>query len=155
MPSTRRLARALLLALAAAFLPAVSSSPVRAEVSEMRINKGFGITYLPLYVAEAEGLVQKHAKAAGLGDVKVEWLLLDGAPQVNDAMLTGVMDVASVGIPAFLTLWSRVKGTPQEVQGIAGLSTQTLFFLVEGSGELTFTYNSVKAGQVTRKITLQ
>ena len=41
------------------------------------------------------------------------------------------------------------------VQGIAGLSTQTLFFLVEGSGELTFTYNSVKAGQVTRKITLQ
>jgi hypothetical protein len=41
------------------------------------------------------------------------------------------------------------------VNGVPGLSTQMLFFLVEGSGEVTFTYDSVKAGQVSRKILLQ
>src|SRR5688500_9223532 len=43
-----------------------------AEVDQFRISRGFGAAYLPLYVMDAQGLVQKHAAAAGLGDVKVE-----------------------------------------------------------------------------------
>ena len=122
--SCRRAALAVLAILA---MISTESGGAHAEVSEVRISKGFGITYLPLYVAEADKLVEKHAKAAGLGDVKVNWLLIDGAVQVNDGMLTGVMDVASVGIPAFLTLWSRVKDTPQEVQAVAGLSGPPMY----------------------------
>ena len=41
------------------------------------------------------------------------------------------------------------------MNGVPGLSTQTLFFLLEGSGTVTFEYDSVKAGKVTRSITLQ
>jgi hypothetical protein len=41
------------------------------------------------------------------------------------------------------------------VNGVEGFSTTKLCFLVEGSGEVTFRYDSVKAGVVTRKIVLQ
>lgn len=40
------------------------------------------------------------------------------------------------------------------VSGIPGLGTRTVMFLVEGSGEVTFEYDSVKAGKVTRRIPL-
>jgi hypothetical protein len=42
-----------------------------------------------------------------------------------------------------------------EVNGVPGFGTTTLFFLVEGQGEVTVTYDSLKAGKVSRKIALQ
>jgi hypothetical protein len=41
------------------------------------------------------------------------------------------------------------------VNGIPALGSTTLFFLVEGSGEMTVTYDSVKAGKLSRKIALR
>ncbi len=41
------------------------------------------------------------------------------------------------------------------VPGVDGLSTRTLFFLVEGRGEITVTYDSVKAGKITTTIPLR
>jgi hypothetical protein len=55
---------------------------------------------------------------------------------------------------------NRIDYQPQRperlmVYGVPGLSTQTLFFLVEGSSEVTLTYDSLKAGKLTRKIRLR
>ena len=58
-------------ALAAITLGAAFAAPARAEVSEVRISKGFGILYLPLIVMQDQQFLEKRAKAAGLGDVKV------------------------------------------------------------------------------------
>jgi len=41
------------------------------------------------------------------------------------------------------------------VPGVDGLSTRTLFFLVEGRGDVTVTYDSVKAGRIRREISLR
>ena len=41
------------------------------------------------------------------------------------------------------------------VNGIPALGTTTLWFLLEGAGEVTMTYDSVKAGKFSRKITLR
>ncbi len=41
------------------------------------------------------------------------------------------------------------------VPGVDGLSTRTLFFLVEGSGEIEITYDSLKAGKLTTTVRLQ
>ena len=65
---TQQMASVAALALLAAPL---SSGKVRAEVSEVRLSRGYGILYLPLYVIEHNKLIEKHAKTAGLGDVKV------------------------------------------------------------------------------------
>ena len=95
-----------------------------AEVNQLRISRGFGAAYLPLYVMDAQGLVQKHAAAAGLGDVKVEYLLVDGGNHINDAMLAGTLDIASIGTGGYLVMWAKTKGNAKlEVIGLgaAGL----------------------------------
>jgi len=99
-----------------------------AEVNEVRISKGFGILYLPLIVMEDQKLLEKHAKLAGLGDVKVSWLMLDGGNVINDAMMAGTLDFAGTGAPGFITLWAKAKGIPNvEVVGVAGMSSTSLW----------------------------
>ena len=55
-----------------------AAAPVRAETGEVRISKGFGILYLPLIVMQDQKLLEKKAAEAGLGEVKVTWLVIDG-----------------------------------------------------------------------------
>src|SRR4051812_22526935 len=88
------------------------SADAAAEVSQLRVSRGFGVHYLPLYVMDAKGLLQKQATAAGLGEVKTEFLLVDGGNHINDAILAGSIDIASTGTGGFLTLWAKAKGSP-------------------------------------------
>lgn len=95
-----------------------------AEVNQLRISRGFGAAYLPLYVMEVQGLVQKHAAAAGLGDINVDYLLIDGGNHINDAMLAGTIDIASTGTGGYLVMWAKTKGTPRlEVVGLGASSS--------------------------------
>src|SRR5258708_19710302 len=88
MRLTRLLATGVAMALALSAAP-FSVSPARAEVNEVRISKGFGVHYLPMYVIQHEKLVEKHAAAAGLGHVTVQWPTIDGGNVINDAILAG------------------------------------------------------------------
>ncbi len=58
---------------------------------------------------------------------------------------------------AYLNLVDYQRDRPERlmVDGVPALGTSTLFFLLEGSGEVTVTYDSVKAGKVSRKIALR
>ena len=85
-----------LVALASGVLATGTAS---AETAEVHISKGYGILYLPMIVMEHEKLLEKQAKAAGLGDVKVGWLELDGGNIINDAMISGNLDIAAIGVP--------------------------------------------------------
>lgn len=99
-----------------------------AETNELRISKGFGMSFLPLYVMQHEALIEKHAKAAGLGDVKVTWSTIDGGNVINDAMLAGALDVATIGVTGFLTLWDKAHGNPRmEIVGLAGVGSNALY----------------------------
>ena len=102
---------------------AIISAPISAlaEVGQLRISRGFGVHYLPLYVMDARGLLQKQATANGLGDIKTEFLLVDGGNHINDAILAGSIDIASTGTGGFLTLWAKTKGNPKlEIIGLGG-----------------------------------
>ena len=115
-----------LIALVAGAL-AIFAQAAHADTSELRISKGFGMSYLPLYVMEHEGLIEKHAKAAGLGDVKVTWSTVDGGNVINDAMLAGALDIATIGMTGFLTLWDKARGKPGiEVVGLSGVGSNSL-----------------------------
>lgn len=114
--------------LCAALLTLVfTAAAVRAEVSELRVSRGYGILYLPLFIMDHEKLIEKHAKAAGLGDIKVSWPKFDGGNVINDAMLSGNLDIAAIGVPGFLVLWSRTKGSRLEFMGLSGLSATSLY----------------------------
>lgn len=96
-----------------------------AESNSLRITKGFGISYLPLIVAEEQHIIEKNAKAAGLGDVKVEWVQLGGGASNNEALLSGSVDVITAGVAPFIRLWDKSKG---EVRALATLDQQPLIF---------------------------
>jgi NitT/TauT family transport system substrate-binding protein len=117
-------------AITAIALAAFAIGSARAEVSAMRISRGFGVLYLPLMVMENEKLVEKQAKAAGLGNVAASYLVLDGGNVINDAMLSGALDVASIGVAGFLTLWAKAKDNPAlEIRGLSGMSSSSLYLM--------------------------
>jgi NitT/TauT family transport system substrate-binding protein len=120
-----RLAR---LALLTVLLALAAPAPGRAEVHELRISRGYGIHFLPMFVMEQQKLLEKHAAAAGLGAVTVSWHAIDGGNQINDAMLSGALDIATLGVPGFLVLWDKAKGNARlEVAGIAALSAGSMW----------------------------
>lgn len=109
---------------AALALPATA----RIEASKVRISHGYGILYLPLMVMRDQKLIEKQAKADGLGDITIDWLNIDGGNVINDAMLAGSLDIAGTGAPGFITLWSKAHGIPRsEVIGLGALSTSALW----------------------------
>ena len=110
---SRRLA-----AIGLAALSFAAALPAHAE-GQLRIAEQFGIVYLLLNVAQDQALVEKHGKAQGI-DVKVEFVKLSGGANVNDALLSGSIDVAGAGVGPLLTIWDRTLGR-QNVRGIASL----------------------------------
>lgn len=110
------------------FLSAVAlfglTAAAAAQVPEIKLAKQFSMGYLQLNVIEQQKLIEKHAKLLGIPDVKVSWHTFNGPAAVNDALLSGNIDIASGGVPGLLVLWAKTKGTPQEVRGVSALSSQ-------------------------------
>ena len=48
-----------------------ASAAAAQETKEVRIVQQFGLSYLPLHLAVEQKLIEKHARAAGLGDITV------------------------------------------------------------------------------------
>jgi NitT/TauT family transport system substrate-binding protein len=105
-------------ALALSALALVSSNAACAE-GQLRIAQQFGVVYLLLNVAQDQQLIEKHARRQGV-PVKVEYVQLSGGNAVNDALLSGSIDVAGAGVGPLLTIWDRTAGR-QNVKGIASL----------------------------------
>lgn len=102
---------------------AVAPGAAAAEAGTVTIARQHGIGYLALMIMERDKLVEREAKAQGINDVKVEWIQYSGGSVMNDALLSGKLDFASLGTTAFLTLWSKTKGTPQEMRGVASFGS--------------------------------
>lgn len=127
--STRRIA-----AFVAALGLAATSLAAQAE-GHIRVAQQFGIVYLLLNVAEDQKLIEKHAKAAGI-DAKVEFVQLSGGSAVNDALLSGSIDIAGAGVGPLFTLWDRTKGR-QNVKGVASLGNFPYYLVSNNPGVKT------------------
>jgi NitT/TauT family transport system substrate-binding protein len=99
--------------------------PADAEVSEVRFARQLGLGYLQLYVMEDQKLVEKHARQLGL-DVTTRWFPLGTPTALNDALLTGSVDIIGVGLPGFLTLWDKTRGN-MNVRAIVALNRQPAY----------------------------
>ncbi|TLX55762.1 ABC transporter substrate-binding protein [Stutzerimonas nosocomialis] len=93
----------------------------------IRIAEQFGIVYLLLNVVRDQQLIEKHGKAEGL-DITVDWQQLSGGSAVNDALLSGAIDIAGAGIGPLLTVWDRTQGR-QNVRGVASLGNFPYYLL--------------------------
>src|SRR6186997_685131 len=98
--------------------------PLSAQAQEIRIARQFSMGYLQFNVMEHERLLEKHAAALGLKDVKIVWATFNGPDAMNNALISDSVDIVAGGVPGLLTLWNRTRGTPNEVRGISALSSQ-------------------------------
>ncbi|HZP88412.1 MAG TPA: ABC transporter substrate-binding protein [Burkholderiales bacterium] len=105
-------------AFACAVLLAASSASALAEVNQIKVGRAISVAYLPIMVMEERKLLEKHARAAGLGDIKVDYVLMTGGTQLNDALLAGTLQIATGGMTPFILLWARTHGNI----GVKGLS---------------------------------
>ena len=104
--------------IATALTLAALSLSAQAE-GKLRIAEQFGVVYLLLNVAQDQKLIEKHGKQQGV-DIDVDWIKLSGGSAVNDALLSGSIDVAGAGVGPLLTIWDRTAGK-QNVKGVASL----------------------------------
>jgi NitT/TauT family transport system substrate-binding protein len=105
----------------AAALWVAAGAPAFAQ-QPLRIGMGNGLAFLPVYVATDLKLFEKHAKATGLA-VKPAFHRVSSSAAMQDALLTGKVDVAPFGVSAFLLTREKTSGSPQEVVALSGLTT--------------------------------
>ncbi len=111
----------------AALLVAGCGGQSAGPVKEIRIPLGAGgVGFLPLLVMRDRNLIEKHAQAAGLAELKVRWIELGGPAVMNDALLSGSVDFIAAGPPAFITLWDRTRGSA-DVRGVAAMSSLPMY----------------------------
>ena len=110
--------------LAAMTVATLSAAPAFAQ-TPVKIGIGFGVGFLPMFIADELKLVEKHAKAAGL-DVQANYQRFSGSAAMQDAVLSGAVDMGVYGVPAVLIAWDKAKGTPQQIFGIAGVNASPL-----------------------------
>jgi NitT/TauT family transport system substrate-binding protein len=117
--------RTLATLLAATLLALGHTIPAAAEASILRAAKQYGLGYVQYMLMEDRKLVEKHAKAAGLGDVTVEWNTFRSSDVMNDALLSGSVDFVSLGIPGLMTIWDRTKGLI-DVKGASAINSMPI-----------------------------
>jgi NitT/TauT family transport system substrate-binding protein len=96
------------------------------EIGELRIGYGFGIGFLPLMVIENLHLVEKHSKAATGEATTAAFTRFSGSAAMQDAVLSGAIDIGGYGVPALLIAWEKTRGTAREIIGLAGITTGRL-----------------------------
>jgi len=104
----------------------LAARPTKADVPEVRFAQQFSMGYLQFNVMKHQDLLQKHAALLGIPEVKITYIVFNGPDMMNDALLSGAVDIASGGVPGLLTIWAKTRGTPQEVRGIAAMSQQPI-----------------------------
>ncbi len=103
-----------------------SSSVALAEVKKVRLAKQFGFGFLPFIVMVEKNLIEKHAKAAGLGDIEVTQFTFGSGAVMNDALISGNLDFASGGVTPMIKLWGKTRGI-LDVKAVAATSAMPLY----------------------------
>lgn len=114
--------RAIKQATSVAFVAALlATSAAVAEVSEIKITKQPGALYVPVILMEHHKLLEKHAAAAGMPDLKVEWLNILSGGAATDALLAGSIEIVVSGVSNMLLLWGKTNGEVKAITGLSGL----------------------------------
>src|SRR5260370_762288 len=108
---------------ASALIATAIAGHAQAEVNEVRMSKQFGLPYLPMIVIEAQQLIEKNARAAGLGDVTTSWTQRVGPAADLDALFAGQADFIGPGVPTLATIWDKTAGTPQEARALIAMQS--------------------------------
>jgi NitT/TauT family transport system substrate-binding protein len=119
----RRTGRGWLAAIAGLLIVCGSALPARAET--IRIAAQYGISYLPLTIIEAQHLLETLGRQQKL-DVTTKWLKFTDGAAMNEALISGQLDIVSGGVAPMVLLWARTRNN-LHVRGIAALDAMPLY----------------------------
>ncbi|WP_171070435.1 ABC transporter substrate-binding protein [Methylobacterium terricola] len=115
---TRRIAAPLL---AAGLVALASASRAHAaDTKPVTIAIQYGYAYLPVVVAEKLGFFERQLAAAGASGRTVAIQKISGAPAINDALISGTVDIGAYGLPGMLIAAEKTRGS-LNVRGLAAL----------------------------------
>lgn len=103
---------------AAMMLP--SGRSLAAEPVTVTMAIQYGYAYLPVTVAEKLGLFARQGSAAGLPGLTVKIQKISGAPAINDALISGSIDIGAYGLPGMLIAAEKTRGSI-DIRGLAAL----------------------------------
>lgn len=98
---------------------------------QVRIGIGYGLAFLPVYIAQDLKLVEKHAKARHL-NVRASYERFLSAAGVQDAIASGAIDTGPYGVAPLLKARDAAKRANDrrgQVFAIAGMTTLPLALL--------------------------
>src|SRR5262245_17584389 len=99
-----------------------AAAPVSAaESTDVHSARQPSVVYLQPIIMEEKQLVEKHAAALGLNDVKVRWSIITSGGLMTEALISGSIDMAVTGVSNMLLLWNRTNGEGRSVAGVAGV----------------------------------
>lgn len=107
--------------------PAVLHSQTAAPVT---FGIGFGIGFLPAFIADQLKLFEKYGAQAGM-PLSANFVRFSGSSAMQDALLSGSIDAGAYGVAAMLLAWEKARGTPLQMFGVAGVTTLPLVLLTK------------------------
>ncbi len=75
---------------------------------------------------EEKKLIEKHAAALGLKDIKVNWSIITSGGVMTEAILSDSIDIATTGVSNMLLAWGKTNGQIKTVTGMAGVPFRML-----------------------------
>ncbi len=113
--------RAVLAGAAAATITTLAKGRARAaEAATVTMAIQYGYAYLPVTIADKLGLFAKQGAAAGLPNLTVKIQKISGAPAINDALISGTIDIGAYGLPGMLIAAEKTRGSI-DIRGLAAL----------------------------------
>jgi NitT/TauT family transport system substrate-binding protein len=97
-----------------------------AEANQVRFARQLGLGYLQFYVMQDKQMVERQAERAGLGKVTTAYSGMGTPTAITDALLSGNVDIVGIGLPAFLTLWDKTRGS-MDVRGMMAMNRQPAY----------------------------
>lgn len=101
-----------------------------ASAEDVTIGTGYGIGFLPLHILDAKDLIEARAKEAGL-DLTPTYQRISGSAAMQDAVISGSVDLGAYGVPAILIGWDKTRG---KIVGVAGVNASPLTLLTNREG---------------------
>ena len=107
---------------------ALLAGSARAEMGEITVAVQYGVSILPLMVMQRNAIAERHAAAAGIDGLKVNWVQVAGPSVMTDGLVSGAVQFAAQGPPSLVTLWDRTRRNVV-VKGVAAITTYPLYLI--------------------------
>ena len=111
--------------LALALIAAARRPRARLNSNDFHVARQPGLVYIQAIIMEEKKLIEKHAAALGMKDVKMQWSIITSGGVMTEAIISNSIDMAITGVSNMLLAWGKT-GNIKMLTGVAGVPFKLL-----------------------------